>query len=108
MALYTEKTKANNHIVRFYNQTNVYITYALVNDTVEVYLLHSLKPGKGNARMAFTHFCHELKNKDIKIRVSSDFDADLDKLHAFYMSLGFKQNDSDPSIYMKGKQVFNG
>lgn len=104
MALFTETTQKNGQIVRFYERSDVFVVYTLNDDTVTVKLLHSLNPGKGNARLAFTNFCHTYKHKKIVVKVTNELNADLTKLNDFYVSLGFVKDSADKTLYVREAQ----
>lgn len=104
MALFTETTQKNGQIVRFYERSDVFVVYTLNDDTVTVKLLHSLNPGKGNARLAFTNFCYTYKNKKIVVKVTDELNADLNKLNDFYVSLGFVKDSHDKTLYIREAQ----
>lgn len=101
MALFIETVQPNGQIVRLYEKSNVFVVYEKNNDTIIVKLLHSLNPGKGNARLAFTNFCYTYKDKKIKVRVTNELNADLNKLHDFYLSLGFVKDSKEPNLYIR-------
>lgn len=101
MALFTETVKPNGQIVRLYEKSDVFVVYEKDNDVIIVKLLHSLNPGKGNARLAFTNFCYTYRDKQIKVRVTNELNADLNKLHDFYTSLGFVKDENETNLYVR-------
>lgn len=101
---FEESTKNNGKVSRFYPNEKVYVVYNTNNYGLHtVVLLHSLDPGKGNARRCFTHFLATKRDEPIAVRITTDFTKDIDMLYKFYKSLGFAPSKSDKNIYLNKK-----
>lgn len=86
--MFNETTKPNGHIVRTYKNETI-ITYTKDKD-INVILVSSAKPGKGNARFAFTNFVATNKQHTINVRISDELGTDIPQLIRFYKKHGFK------------------
>lgn len=88
----TERKLKNGQISRDYYEQGVIVVYDEVDSgSVVVTLLSSQEKGKGNARRVFTVFTNQFRDKDIYVKISSEFGADLTKLIKFYQSIGYKK-----------------